>query len=90
MYFRLMKNKTVEPTSVTSTESDVENNCIRNAHSEKKEGSAEAVIVLAVFTAICFVAFLAIFIVYLIKTRHGNLQLKNIKYIEIMYVVLNI
>lgn len=78
MYFRLMKNKTVEPTLVTSTKSDVENVCNQDAHSEKKESSATAVIVLAILTTICFVAFLAILIVYLKKTRHGKLQQLNI------------
>lgn len=75
MFFRLMKNKTVEPTSISSTESNLENVCNQNAHSEKKEDSTAATIIaLAVFTAIAFVAFLGILIVYLKKTRHGKLQ----------------
>lgn len=77
MYYRLMKNKTVEPTSVTSTESNVENVCNQDAHPEQKEGSGTAVIFLAILTTICFVAFLAILIVYLKKTRHGKLHLKT-------------
>lgn len=76
MHFRLMKSKTVEPTLVTSTKSGVENVCDQNAHSEKNESSA-TVIILAILTTICFLAFLSILIVYLKKTRNGKLHLKT-------------
>lgn len=69
-----MKNKTVEPTSISSTESNLEYVCNQNAHLEKKEYSTAATIIaLAVFTAFGFIAFLAILIVYLKKTRHSKL-----------------
>lgn len=74
MHFRLLKNKTVEPTLETSTKSGVENVCNQDAHSEKKESFATAVIVLAFLTTICFLAFLAILIVHLKKTRNGKYE----------------
>lgn len=76
----LMKNKTVEPTSISSTESNLENDCHQNAHSEKKKDSTEGTIIaLAVIIAIGFVAFVASLIVYFKKTRHGRLQSKHKK-----------
>lgn len=75
MFFRLMKNKTVGPTSISSTESNLENDCHQNAHSEKKKDSTEGTIIaLAVIIAICFLAFVASLVVYFKKTRHGKFQ----------------
>lgn len=76
MIFRLMKNKSVEPNLITSTEVSLENACNQNAHSKKKmeDSTMGTIIVLGVSTAICFVAFFIILTVYLKKIRHGKLQ----------------
>lgn len=72
-FFRLMKNKTVEPPSTTTSESNLENVCNQNTHSEKKEDSTSGTIIaLAVLTAFCFVALLTILIFYFKKFRYGK------------------
>lgn len=74
-----MKTRTVEPTSVISTESYIENVCNQNVHPEKRGNSTAAIAVLVVLTTLFFVAFLAILIVYLKKARHERQQLKSLK-----------
>lgn len=87
MIFRLMKKKTVEQNLITSTEVSLENVCNQNVHSKQMEDSTMGtIIVLSVFAAICFVAFLIILTLYLKKTRHGKLQFNQKQHnLEIKY-----